>query len=80
MLPVEYPIHVYYHFYPEFLLGATNLHKVFTHGNIDKTFRYIDSDDSKKISMKELQQRLGDHIDESQYQKLVSLVDSNGDG
>ena len=57
-----------------------NLHKVFTHDNINKGFKYIDTDDSKKISMKELQQRLGDHIDESQYQNLVSLVDSNGDG
>ena len=48
----------------EFILGATDLRKVFTHTNITKAFRYIDSDNSEKLSMTELQAKLGDHIDE----------------
>ena len=35
----------------EFVLGATDLRKVITHQNIAQTFRYIDTDGSKSISM-----------------------------
>ena len=51
-----------------------------THQNIAKTFQYIDTDNSEAISMKELQARLGDHLDENQYKRLVNLFDSDGDG
>ena len=30
--------------------------------------------------MLELQAKLGDHIDEKQYSRLVDLFDANGDG
>jgi Ca2+-binding EF-hand superfamily protein len=48
-------------------LGATDLRKVITHQNISQTFKYIDTDNSEKISMAELQARLGDHLDATQY-------------
>ena len=54
-------------FYWEFVLGATDLRSVITHQNISQTFRYIDSDNSQKISMAELQARLGDHLETNQY-------------
>lgn len=37
---------MYFLTYQEFVLGATDLRKVFTHTNITKTFNYIDTDHS----------------------------------
>lgn len=54
--------------------------KVITSDNIKKTFHYIDTDRSGKLSMTELQAKLGDHLDESQYKKLACLFDANSDG
>lgn len=48
-------------------MGAVDLRKVITHQNLSQTFRYIDTDGSQKIEMDELQARLGDHLDASQY-------------
>jgi len=56
------------------------LKKVLTKENISKAFRYIDTDQSGKLSMNELQAKLGDHLDESQYKRLACLFDANSDG
>lgn len=54
---------MYYSNQLEFVMGAIDLRKVITHHNLIKAFKYIDTDDSQKISMLELQARLGDHLD-----------------
>lgn len=44
------------------MLAGSNLREVATASSIDKTFRFIDVDQSGKIEMNELVLRLGDHI------------------
>lgn len=61
-------------------MSASNLREVLTAENLDKTFKYIDTDHSGGLSVRELQARLGDNVDKSYYVKLVQYFDKNGDG
>jgi Ca2+-binding EF-hand superfamily protein len=53
------------------VLASTNLKEVLEDKNLEKTFRYIDTDGSNGISMNELKNRLGDHISDKNYMILV---------
>ena len=56
------------------------MHQLLSPHNIEMTFRYIDADGSGAISAAELQARLGEHLEESYYSKVVAHFDLDGDG
>jgi Ca2+-binding EF-hand superfamily protein len=63
----------------EFTLGATDLKSVLSYENICMTFDYLDIDKSGKISASELQLRLGSHLDEAHYARILKTFDDNKD-
>lgn len=48
--------------------------------NIQKTFDYIDTDGSGGLSIGELRARLGEHVEEGYYRKLVSAFGGEKSG
>ena len=64
----------------EFVLASTNLKQVLKESNLEKAFRYIDTDGSNGISINELKNRLGDHISQKSYILLLKEFSKNKEG
>jgi calcium-dependent protein kinase len=49
--------------YSEFIIASSDLKGLLSADNIGRTFAFIDTDGSGKLSAEELKARLGDHLE-----------------
>lgn len=66
--------------YSEFLMATMNVESSLTEEKLEAAFKMLDHDNSGKISISELRNRLGSSIPESSFSMLVKEFDKNKDG
>jgi Ca2+-binding EF-hand superfamily protein len=62
------------------VVAACDLREVLTPANIEQTFDFIDTDRSGGLSLPELRARLGGHIEDEYYRKIIRHFSRSSNG